>query len=44
MPMQILNLILHSNTPIYNEMYAITNEHYKKIHKCENSVLFIFGH
>lgn len=30
MPIQILNLVLHSNTPIYNEMYTITNEHYKK--------------
>lgn len=28
--MQILNLVLHSNTEIYNEMYKITNEHYKK--------------
>ena len=40
--MQILNLVLHSNTPIYNEMYAITNEHYKKYTNVK-TVYYVFS-
>ena len=40
--LKILNLVLYSDTPIYNEMYKITNEHYKK-YKNVKTVYYLFS-